>query len=562
MNYTDTSILNTLESSSIGGGAAYSEAAGKLHPSEADIEVSTVDGLKTALNSSHEIIAIANDAELDLTGEESLDLGSKTLVSYRGWDGQDGALLYTDSRGYTGSRPYTLFDSAESPRVTGLRIRGARYDEEFTRWDYEENLARAILLRGPGGEIDNCEIFGWTWNAIHLRGDNQESIVTEAEVHHNHIHKSYQIGYGYGIGVWRGFGHIHHNYLNETRHAINGFGWWNSGYIAENNVFGPRQYSHTVDMHCLEENNANARVGDDPDHPDYDLRAGGEMVIRNNTFCMNESVTGNGINAVSIRGVPWEGVWIENNRFSHPERPPYNSGNDQEGFAWRQVNLDLPEWSEIPQDEEGFTLNWYDSGNQFGAPDVPWEPGIGAPIDLETGETSRNVITIDGQGSTSYYTFSVDGTAQKSDAYGGTINAYDDIINYDELDTIVTGRTTNETDTYIINGDITSFSTSAPAEVRINGDRVDEEQFGDTVITITGRGTTAHYEFEFVGDVEKSTSHGGTINSFDEIHNSTVTGRTTREPDSYVFNGAITDYTGDAPVDVAFNGAPTGIWMG
>ncbi|MFC7008593.1 hypothetical protein [Halalkalicoccus salilacus] len=460
MSYTNTSILNALESSSIGGGAAYGEAAGKLHPSEADIEVSTVDGLKSALNSSHEIIAIANDVELDLTGEESLDLGSKTLVSYRGWDGQDGALLYTNSAGYTGSRPYTLFYSAESPRVTGLRIRGARYDEEFTRWDYEENLARAIMLRGPGGEIDNCEIFGWTWNAIHVRGDNQESIVTEAEVHHNHIHKSYQLGYGYGVGVWRGFGHIHHNYLNETRHAINGFGWWNSGYIAENNVFGPRQYSHTVDMHCLEENNANARVGDDPDHPDYDLRAGGEMVIRNNTFCMDESVTGNGINAVSIRGVPWEGVWIENNRFGHPERPPYNSGNDQEGFAWRQVNLDLPEWSEIPQDDEGYTLNWYDTGNQFGAPDVPWEPGIGAPIDLETGETSQNVITINGQGSTSYYTFSVDGTAQKSNAYGGTINAYDDIINYDELDTIVTGRTTNETDTYIVNGEITSFSTA------------------------------------------------------------------------------------------------------
>lgn len=567
MSYSNEMILDALEASSISGGEAYSEAAGKLHPSDADIEVSTVEELIDSLNSSNEIIAIANDAELDLTDTQMLDLGSKTLVSYRGWDGQDGALIYTDNRGYKdsrefdGRRPYTLFYSDGNPRVTGLRIRGARYDEEFTQWDYDDNLARAIMLRGPGGEIDNCEIFGWTWNALHLRGDNQESIVTEAEVHHNHIHRSYQIGYGYGVEVWRGFGHVHHNYFDETRHSINGFGWWNSGYIAENNVFGPRQYSHCIDMHCLEENSANARVGDDQDHRDYDLRAGGKMVIRNNTFCMEETVDGNGINAISIRGVPWDSVWIENNRFTHPERPPYNSGNEQEGFAWRQVNVALPEWSEIPRDDEGYTLNWHDTNNQFGAPDTPWEPGLGAPIDIETGETNWNAVTIDGQGSTAYYTFTVDGNVQKSTAYGGTINAYDKIVSYDNIDTIVTGRTTNEPDSFILGGEITSFSISSPAKVSINGEEIDHEQYGKTIITISGRGSPAHYEFEFIGDVEKSTSHKGTINPFDKVHDSTVTGRTTNEPDAYVFSGAITDYSDDAPVDVALNGAPTGIWI-
>ena len=388
MSYSNEEILQALESSPVGGGSAYDESAGKLHPSDADTEVSTVDGLIDALDSSDETIAIANGAVLDLTEYDMLNLGSKTLVSYRGWDEQDGALLSTDSRGYYGSRPYTLFYSNKNPRITGLRIRGARHDEAFTRWDYDDNLARAIMLRGPGGEIDNCEIWGWTWNAVHLKGDGEDTI-TEAEIHHNHFHKSYQIGYGYAVDIWRGFGQIHHNYFDEARHSIDGYGWWNSGYVIENNVFGPRQYSHSVDMHCLEENNASGRAGDDQDDPDYDLRAGGEMQIRNNTFTMEESTSDGNINAIAIRGAPWDGVWIENNRFAHPERPPSNSGNTQEGFAWRQTNLNLSGRGDIPQDDEGYTQNWNDSDNQFDAPDTPWESEFGAPIDLTDSENSN-----------------------------------------------------------------------------------------------------------------------------------------------------------------------------
>ncbi|MFC7007372.1 hypothetical protein [Halalkalicoccus salilacus] len=85
MSYSASAVVESLETAAIGGGEVYSESEGKLHPSDADVEVSTVDGLLSALDSSNEIIAIANDAVLDLTGENQLDLGSKTLVSYRGW---------------------------------------------------------------------------------------------------------------------------------------------------------------------------------------------------------------------------------------------------------------------------------------------------------------------------------------------------------------------------------------------------------------------------------------------------------------------------------------------
>jgi hypothetical protein len=637
---TDEEILEALEFSPIGGGTAYTEAAGKLDPADADIEVSSVEGLQDALEGPEDIIAIENDAELDLTGIEMLDLQSKTLVSYRGWDDQEGALLYTDSAGYFGDRPYTLFYSFGSPRVTGLRIRGARYDEEFTQWDYDENLARAIMLRGPGGEVDNCEFWGWTWNAVHLKGEGEDT-VTEAEVHHNHIHQAYQIGYGYGIDIWRGFGDIHHNYFNETRHAIDGFGWWNSGYVVENNIFGPSHYSHTVDMHSLEENDAQGRVGDDQDDPDYDLRAGGTMEIYRNTFTMDEATHGGGINAIAVRGVPWDGVWIENNEFAHPERPPYNSGNTQEGFAWRQVNLELSGWDPIELDDEGYTLNWNDSDNLFGWPDIDWVPETGAPIDLATFEES--VFTIDGEGRTTHYEFMVTGEVEKSAEYDGTINPFDEIdgqlvtgrttnepdsfaytgeivglvpirggdfypevlidgeevdiedllvnvvtitgleepasyeftvtdsversVAYggtydpeDEIDELtVTGEATDNPDSFAFIGSILTFDIDAPAEVLINGEEVDPDELGGDVITITGQGTTAQYDFTVTGNAEKTNAYGATINPFDEIDGSMVTGRTTQEPDSYLFTGDINDFDVDEDVEVLINGEEVSI---
>lgn len=446
-------------------------------------------------------------------------------------------------------------------------------------------------------------------------------------------------------------------------------------------------------MHCLEENQATIRVGDDPDHPDYDLRAGGEMSVRNNTFCMDGALHGGGINAIAIRGVPWDGVWIENNRFTHSQRPPYNSGNNQEGFAWRQVNLNLSSWDPVPQDEEGYTLNWNDSNNQFGAPETPWESGYGAPIDLTDGggrdedqegeeidreeeqeeegedanerdvitissdgsttyyefefsvsgdvekseqygatingydqisgstvtgrttnepdsfaytgeivrfeaddgievlingeevdpatlgaddgeeeedveedEDAQDVLTIDGQGETVYYTFSVDGDVETSNANDATINTSDTIIGYNDFDTIVTGRTTNQSDSFVLDGEITSFSTSStggPAAISLDGESLDPDRFSETVITIAAQGPTARYELEFSvnAELEKSEQYGATTNGYDQITGTTVTGRTTDQPDSFVFSGALTGFNTDEPVDVSFNGEPTGIWI-
>jgi hypothetical protein len=82
------------------------------------------------------------------------------------------------------------------------------------------------------------------------------------------------------------------------------------------------------------------------------------------------------------------------------------------------------------------------------------------------------------------------------------------------------------------------------------------------VITVVGRGSTAHYEFSVSGDVEKSTAHDATINSFDSIDESRVTGRTTHEADSFAFTGEIADFEADAPVDLTLDGEPADLGGG
>lgn len=79
---------------------------------------------------------------------------------------------------------------------------------------------------------------------------------------------------------------------------------------------------------------------------------------------------------------------------------------------------------------------------------------------------------------------------------------------------------------------------------------------GPHVITITGTGETAYYEFTVAdgGRVEKSEEYGATINSGDVIDGTTVRGTTTDAPDSYEFEGLIEDFQASAPVSVAIDG--------
>lgn len=83
---------------------------------------------------------------------------------------------------------------------------------------------------------------------------------------------------------------------------------------------------------------------------------------------------------------------------------------------------------------------------------------------------------------------------------------------------------------------------------------------GPHVITITGTGETADYEFTVSDDgrVEKSEEYGATINSGDVIDGTTVSGTTTEEPDSYEFEGLIEEFSATSNVSVAIDGVQIG----
>ncbi|WP_245998479.1 hypothetical protein [Halalkalicoccus subterraneus] len=79
---------------------------------------------------------------------------------------------------------------------------------------------------------------------------------------------------------------------------------------------------------------------------------------------------------------------------------------------------------------------------------------------------------------------------------------------------------------------------------------------GENVITVSGEGSTAYYEFSVSGDIEKSDANDATINSYDSIDGTSVEGRTTNEPDSYAFSGEVSDFESSASVTVTINGEP------
>lgn len=380
--YSDARIRDALQNVPHGGGEEYTESDGKLHPADADTTVSTLEDLQDALDSTGEIIAIDDDIYV---GSAELDLGNKTVVGDRGWGGSEGPLLHTDVGGYTSGgfrddRPYTMFYSraisGATPRVTGLRLQG--HMVQYDSWDYynyNDHLSRHVTFRGDRGEVDNCKMWGTAWNDVHALGYSPDNRIADIEVHHSISSDSWQQGYGYGIDLWSGFAHVHHTYFNNHRHCIDGFGWPESGYICEENIFGPDQFSHAVDMHCLTENGNG--IGDDPSHPQYDLRAGGAIDIRNNTFCF----TYDEASSISIRGVPWDHVKIHNNRFLDEEAPPYNSGNDRT-FTWQQQNVHgVDDWDRVVPDRE-YTDEWSHYDNQFDAANKKWTPEFGASVDI------------------------------------------------------------------------------------------------------------------------------------------------------------------------------------
>ena len=314
----------------IGGGAGYTRI---ITETDARVKyvVSTKDQLLTALKSakSGDVVYVQGDANIDMTGTYGTTIpGGVTLASNRGKDGSLGGRIFQNRISgdltyfqITADNSVLLKAGGDNVRITGLRIEGP----DKTTADLKSmnlGMKYGILERDYRAlEVDNCEIWGWSWAGIALRITTGSG---NAYIHHNYIHHCQDANVGYGVAVTGGTALVEANLFDYTKHSITGSGLGGEGYEARYNV----QLSH-----------ATAPVFDV--HPYTTLSgqsiAGDSYKIHHNTVMVSDNF------AVGIRAVPVQGVWIDHNRFQTNSRygqndpPVYQSGGNGRMFMTQNL---------------------------------------------------------------------------------------------------------------------------------------------------------------------------------------------------------------------------------
>ncbi|WP_255171675.1 hypothetical protein [Natrononativus amylolyticus] len=172
------------------------------------------------------------------------------------------------------------------------------------------------------------------------------------------------------------------------------------------------------------------------------------------------------------------------------------------------------------------------------------------------GAALPNVLEIEGEGTPASFEATVDGTLEV------------DTEEADSEPTVVSGTTvegsvTDDVQRILFSGSLTDVTfTDGSAIVRVNGDVVDPDEYGDQellphalVVDGTGADGPSTYSFCVSGDVVKSTYRDASIDTEDAIDGRFVRGIVSNWRDAYWFSGELEDVTlvGDADVDVEYN---------
>lgn len=334
---------------------------GHMTRSEADVVVSTAQELKAAIGTRKQIVWCEPGRTFDLSGIVLRPAEGVTIASDRGRENSLGAFFKTTDRGEESSAwRGTIQIRQPDVRITGIRFRGPQLGYFDSKKQYNRHYARGIHVVAGPTRIDNCEIYGFTHAGIAC---GTRTDCPRTKVQGCWIHDCMMESYGYCVDIFCGHTTVENCYLDGYRHAVNGFGHPNCNYDVFNTVVGPRCASHALDMHSLHEN-VESGLSDDPAAENYRFRAGGEIRIRNVTFELSRDIKGSIQEGVTIRGVPANGVWLENSWFQKFAGPPTKPGGDH-GMAYQQRNVDKP-WR-----------RFWAKNNAFG-PAIP-RPDIGAP---------------------------------------------------------------------------------------------------------------------------------------------------------------------------------------
>lgn len=153
---------------------------------------------------------------------------------------------------------------------------GATYAQR-ERWR-SDWYARGVWIQADSAQVDNCEIWGFSTGIMIGSRDTPAS----PNILHSAIHNCMMTSAGYPIDVKRGLPTIYQCYFDAYRHALNGYGTADSGYLAIGCTFGSHASSHPIDMHGIHSNEPDGGSSN-PDDLRYRWRAGGTMLVRNCT---------------------------------------------------------------------------------------------------------------------------------------------------------------------------------------------------------------------------------------------------------------------------------------
>jgi hypothetical protein len=319
----------------IGGGEGYSRGITGTDPDIYRIVSSKpelIDALATC--PAGKIVFVAGNANIDLSGTWELSVNeSVTLASDRGYQGSSGARLFQNrvsQENYNASAYYHFpLQMRDNARITGIRLEGP---DKTTTMPSPMNMCRQGIMvrRYRNWEIDNCEIWGWSWAGIYTLGTaigsdihkntnpsdtSPDALKQGGWVHHNYIHHCEPNGLGYGVDLdENSVALIEGNKFDNVRHVIASEGYTLDSYEARYNIIGEHSlatYSHRFDMHA------------DPSAKGRTQPAGNFISIHHNTVMT--PFIGSRINTfgVDIQGVPRTGAYIDHNWFysSQPWSP-------------------------------------------------------------------------------------------------------------------------------------------------------------------------------------------------------------------------------------------------
>ena len=286
----------------IGGGAGYTRILSETSAGVTYV-VSTKAELLTALKSAKagETVFVKGTAVIDMTGTPSVTIpAGVTLASDRGRAGSAGGVLKRTKNLNGGWEEPMLIVGGDTVRVTGLRLEGEMYPQDYGNNDvYSGSINERYYLVGiyaqnkKGFEVDNCELYGWAWSTISLRGNVNSPI---PYIHHNYIHHNQARGEGYGVNLYGGNALIEANLFDYNRHDVTGAGMSGEQYearynhhLGHGNAIGAANY----DVHQDEETGTGA--------------AGAKYLIHHNTVDTGIVAT------VHIRARPTIGVYVDHN---------------------------------------------------------------------------------------------------------------------------------------------------------------------------------------------------------------------------------------------------------